>query len=107
MGFQAVQYPDKTVSAVLPLAMDFSDRLIDGETVTGVSVSNSLFSGTDASPGAMLIGSPSYVGAVASQSVGGGVVGVVYNVVFFASTTASNLYEKTGYLAVIADGSPY
>ena len=107
MGYQAVQYPDKPVSAVLPLTMDFADRLMDGETITGVTCSNSIFSGTDASPGAMLIGSTSFSGTVATQSFGAGVVGVIYNLIFFASTSAFNLYQKTGYVAVISDSNPY
>jgi hypothetical protein len=107
MGQQVVQYADKPVSAIVSLTMDFADRMLDGETVTGVSTSNSLFSGTDASPAAMLIGSPTLTGNLAHQAVGGGVVGVLYNIVFYVSTTAYNLYEKTGYLAVIADTGPY
>ena len=107
MGVEVVSYPDKPVSAVLPLTMDFSDRLIDGEYITGVTCSNSIFSGTDASPGACLIGSPTYSGNICTQSFGAGVVGVIYNVVFYVATSTFNLYEKTGYIAVISDSNPY
>jgi hypothetical protein len=100
-------YPDLPVGSVVILSGEFDDRMLDGEFMTGISTSMAIFTGTISDPSTLLVGSPSFSGNTAYQSVQGLVAGNIYTVVFFASTSAAHLYQKVGRLAVIPAGSPY
>lgn len=98
-----VIFDEKAVSEVIPLVVDFSDRLQAGESINGVAVSVSVFSGTDATPSAILSGAATYSGTQVTQKVTGGVAGVIYNIFFLVTGTNSHNYGKVGRLAVVSD----
>ena len=97
----------KSVGETQPYVVNFSDRLQFGETINGAAVSVSVFSGTDPSPSSMLSGTASYdASGNVTQVLTGGVVGVIYNVAYIVTGTASHNYVKVGQLAVISDSNP-
>lgn len=101
-------FPSKAVGELQPYIVNFSDRLQFGESINGAGVTISVFSGTDSNPSAMLSGTTTYdaFGNV-TQALTGGLVGVIYNVVFTVTGTASHNYVKVGQLAVISNSDPF
>lgn len=101
-------FTSKSVGETQPYVVNFSDRLQFGETINGAAVSISVFSGTDPSPSSMLSGTTSYdASGNVTQVLTGGVVGVIYNIVYVVTGTASHNYVKVGQLAVISDSDPF
>lgn len=74
-----------------------------GETISTQSVAASVYSGTDASPSSIISGSASASGAVVSQKITAGVVGVLYELACTITTSAGQTLVLTGYLAVLPD----
>lgn len=97
-------FGDKNTAEILPYTVEFSDRLLVGETITTPVVNIQVFSGTDANPSAMLLGSPTLNAASDSIlfTLTGGVAGVVYLIIVSGIISSGNLYIKTGHLAVVA-----
>lgn len=100
-------YPDKGEGEVISLTMTFSDRLLAGEVVNGATVAVSVYAGTDATPSNMLSGAVSYDATSVTQKITGGVVGVVYNIVFVATGSDSHSYGKVARLAVVSDSNVF
>ena len=98
----------KAVQELQPYTVNFSDRLQFGESINGASVSITVFAGTDPSPSSMISGAATYdtLGNV-TQVLTGGIAGVVYNVTYIVTGTASHNYVKVGQLAVIANDNPF
>jgi hypothetical protein len=102
-----VVFPSKDTGETIPLVFNFSDKLQFGETISGSSLSVSVFSGTDPSPNSILSGSPVNAATQVTQSITGGVAGVIYTIVCLVTATGSHNYAKTGHLAVITTGGRY
>lgn len=101
-------FPAKAVGELQPYTVNFSDRLQFGESINGAAVSVSVFSGTDPNPSAMLSGPATYdASGNATQSLTGGVVGVIYSVSYLVTGTGSHNYVKVGQLAVISNDDAY
>lgn len=101
-------FSNKAIGETQPYVVNFSDRLQFGESINGAAVSISVFSGTDASPNSMLSGTATYdINGNVTQVLTGGVTGVIYNVVFTVTGTASHNYVKQGQLAVTANDNAY
>lgn len=101
-------FPAKAVGETQPYVVNFSDRLQFGESINGAAVSISVFSGTDNNPNGLLSGSATYdaFGNV-TQVLTAGLAGVIYNVAFTVTGTASHNYVKVGQLAVISNTDPF
>jgi len=98
----------KAVGEQQPYIVNFSDRLQFGEVINGAAVVISVFSGTDANPSALLVGTPTYdTNGNVTQVLTGGVAGVLYNVVYTVTGTSSHNYVKVGQLAVISNSDPF
>lgn len=98
----------KSVQELQPYTVNFSDRLQFGESINGASVSVTVFAGTDPSPSSMISGVATYDSAGnVTQNLTGGLAGVVYNIAFIVTGTASHNYVKVGQLAVIANDNPF
>lgn len=95
--------PTLRVGQTQTVWFDFTGDLASGETLSSPTVSASVYSGTDANPSAILIGSPSISGARVSQKIAGGTAGVIYQVVCTASTSAGQTVRQAGYVATIPD----
>lgn len=101
-------FPAKAVDETQPYVVNFSDRLQFGENINGAAVSVSVFSGTDPSPSSLLSGTATYDSSGnVTQVLTGGVVGVIYNVAYIVTGTASHNYVKVGQLAVLSDSDPF
>lgn len=97
--------PDKATTETVPFTINFGDRLQYGETINGSSVSIVVMSGEDANPSAMLVSAATTTGTTITQTVGGGIAGVVYMIVFLVTGTNSHNYVKEGWLVVTAPGT--
>lgn len=82
---------------------DFSSLLAVGETISTQSVAATVYSGTDASPSSIISGSATASGAVVSQKITAGTVGVIYKLVCTITTSASQTLQLAGYLALVPD----
>ena len=100
-------FPEKAVSELMPITVNFSDRLQFGEVLNGASVAVTVFSGTDPSPISLLSGAATHTDTDVTQNFTGGVAGVVYNVVYLVTGTNSHNYVKVGQFAVVSDSNPF
>jgi hypothetical protein len=91
-------------TVILPVGgLDMSSQLQAGETISSVQVSVSVYSGTDPNPAAILSGAASVAGNIITQLFTGGVLGVIYEVLFEVFTSLGQTIGVPGYLAIIAD----
>lgn len=82
---------------------DFISSMLPNETIlTGVVVA-SVFSGTDPNPTAIISGIAGASGTRLSQRITGGVLGVIYELLYIITTSLGNTIEISAYLAIIPD----
>lgn len=73
------EFDPKRPNEAVTLAFDFAPALPAGVTITSVDpVTVDLWAGEDATPAAILVGSPVLSGAIVLQRVEGGLLGVDY-----------------------------
>jgi hypothetical protein len=84
----------KTPSEVIPVIFDYSE-LLPNATLSIVSTSIAVISGTDASASAMLYGAPVLDGLTVVQLVRNGVAGVTYNLACLVAV-GSEKYQIDG-----------
>jgi hypothetical protein len=83
---------------------DFIASLQISETISSVTMSASVYSGTDPNPNNILSGSPSIVNTTqVVQLITGGIVGVIYEVECKVTTSLSQQLVISGFLAIIPD----
>ncbi len=104
MSFVVIQ--PKIQATTIPISVDFISQLVLGEALVSSDVTLSVFSGTDASPSSMLLGSSTLAQNTITQTFTGGVVGVVYLLNFAAGTNYGNSIVIQAYLAVL-DQTPF
>lgn len=97
------QLDPKLVNETRNYTFDFSSRLAAGETISTQTVTASVYSGVDASPSAIISGSASASGAVVTQKITAGTLGVIYELLCQITTSAGQTLDLAGYLAVIQD----
>ena len=95
-----VQLAPKLVGETATYQFDFSSLLAVGETISTQSVAATTYSGTDAAPSSIISGSASASGAVVSQKITAGTVGVIYQLTCTITTSAGQTLLLAGYLAV-------
>ena len=83
--------------------IDFTSQLAIGETISTQVVAATVYSGTDASPSAVISGAATASGAVVTQKITAGVVGVIYELLCTITTSASQTLELSAYLAAVPD----
>lgn len=96
-----VELAGKIAAETVKVSFDFTSRLATGETISTKSVAATVWSGTDASPSAIISGSASNSGAVVTQVVTAGTEGVVYVLTCTITTSASQTLLLTAYLPVV------
>lgn len=94
----------KVASSLEARSVDFVDLVPAGDSISSQSVSVSVYSGTDASPSALLSGSASASGTIVTQKFTGGTEGVMYKVLWTAGTTGGLTLKKPTLLAIIPEG---
>lgn len=98
-----VDFPPKPASSTESYTVDFVDAIPAGDSISTKSVAASVYSGTDASPSAIISGSASSSGTQVTQKVTGGTVGVMYQLTWTVVTAAGLTLKKIGFLAIAPD----
>lgn len=96
-----VEIEAKYVSETRNQVFDFISYLAIGETLSSASVAATVYSGTDASPSALISGSASISGTKVTQVITNGTLGVTYLLKCTAVTSASQTLVLEGYLVVV------
>lgn len=97
------ELPPKLLGEVVDVTFDFSSRLGVSETISTKSVAASVLSGVDASPSAIISGAASSSGAIVTQRLTGGVLGVLYELLATVTTSAGQTLQIAAYLAIAPD----
>ncbi len=79
---------------------DFTSQIATAETILTKVTTCSVYSGTDASPSALIAGAASSTGQVVTQSITGGVLGVIYQLLCTITTSLGQTLQLAGYLVV-------
>ena len=96
--------PPMLVGEQKNLTFDFTQWLAAGETLTSRSTVASVYSGTDASPSSLILGS-SISGGIVTQmiSTASAAAGNIYELKCTATTSASQTLDLSTFLAVVPD----
>lgn len=94
--------PTKLQGATVNTSFNFLSDLASGETITSQVVEATVYSGVDPTPANVIDGSASVNGPIVNQLVTGGVVGVIYNLLCTINTSADQVLQKAGFLAILA-----
>ena len=81
---------------------DFSTVLGTGETISAASMNVEVVQGTDSSPLAILVGTPTINGSRVAQRISGGLDEVTYRLELTITTSFSNVYTTVADLPVLA-----
>ena len=92
--------PIKYSNEVKSTAFDLISQLAVGESLSSATVTCTVFSGIDSSPSALISGSATVSGAIATQVITGGVTGVTYNLTCTAVTSAAQTLALQAYLTI-------
>ena len=95
-------FATKAVSETKKLTFDFLSDLGVTETISSAPVTAAVFSGTDATPSAIVSGSSSISGSVVTQAITAGTAGVTYLLTCTATTSASQVLIIQAYLSVVS-----
>jgi len=95
--------PAKRQGETLNQQFDFLSQLAVGETISTKVTTCTVFTGVDASPSSVINGAASNSGSIVTQSITGGIVGVVYILVCTITTSLSQTIKLAGYLYVEPD----
>lgn len=98
-----IVFPGKRAAEVENLTFDFTSKLASGVTISSATTTCTVYSGTDATPSAVISGAASISGSVVTQKVTGGTLGVIYQLLCAATTSTTETLELCGFLAIIPD----
>ena len=93
----------KLAGETVKMVFDFTSRLAAAETISTQNVAASVYSGTDASPSAVVSGAATASGAQVTQTLTGGVAGVIYKLVATITTSLSKTLQLSTFMAVVPD----
>ncbi len=88
------------------LTFDYTDRLVDAETIVSAVTTISVVNGTDPSPSGLLVGTTQVATPYALQKITGGVRNTTYLCYCAATTSTGRVLVNAGLLPVIAFGQP-
>lgn len=91
----------KILGETANITFNFLSRLGASETISTAVVTASVYSGTDASPSAIVSGSASISGAVVTQKITAGVEGTIYKLTCTITTSLSQTLVLPAYLAIV------
>ena len=98
-----VVFEGKLLGETVTETFDFTSRLGATETLSTAVVTASVYSGTDASPSAIISGSPTISGKKVTQKVTTGTLGVTYELLCTVSTSLGQTLQLSGFLVIIND----
>jgi hypothetical protein len=90
----------KVPTSVEKVVFDFISRLGVGETISTQVVAAALYSGTDATPSAMISGTATASGTKVTQTITGGLVGNIYDLTCTITTSTGQTLTLSGFLAI-------
>lgn len=93
----------KLVGETTNLVFDFASRLAAAETISTQSVAASVYSGTDASPSAVVNGAATASGTQVTQSLTAGTAGVIYKLLCSITTSLGKTLQLSTFMAVVPD----
>jgi len=96
-----VEFQGKYSGETKTYTWDFTSQLAVGETISTQSVAATVYSGTDASPSSIISGSASASGAIVSQKITAGTVGVTYLLTCTITTSATQTLILTALLSIV------
>jgi len=99
-----VEWRPKIAGETVLRYADFTDELAAGETVSSGTCVLTVWSGDDPSPPeatATVIENTAGLDAVLEVQIPGGVTGTIYSALCSATTSASRVYQKGAYLAIV------
>lgn len=82
-------------------SFDFTSQLASGETISTQVVTATVYSGTDALPSSIISGSATASGAVVSQKITAGTVGVIYTLLCTITTSAGQTLQMSAFMTII------
>jgi len=94
-------FPSKVNAETVTETFDFQSRLALAETLSTASVVATVYSGTDASPSAVISGSATISGAQVKQKVTGGIEGNLYTLTCTVTTSGGQTLIVAGTLAIV------
>ena len=95
-----LRFSRKRIDENKKLSWDFANDLAAAETISTQTVTATVHSGTDASPGNIVSGSAATVGSVVTQLIVDGVDGVEYLLEFEITTSQGQTLHGVGVLKV-------
>ncbi len=98
-----VTFEGKLVSETVIETFEFASRLAASETISTAAVTATVYSGTDASPSAIVSGSATIAGTKVTQTITAGTLGVVYELVCTITTSLGQTLALSAFLPVIPD----
>ena len=98
-----VSLNSKYPSEILNATFDFTSSLATTETISTKACTASVYSGSDPSPSSLIAGAATSSGAIVTQKVIGGIVGVIYEISCVVVTSAGQTLQQTGYLPIVPD----
>jgi hypothetical protein len=100
-----VVFSPKRVGDTVLVTIDFTYATTTGDTVLSAVCSMSVYSGVDSNPSLLFNGTASVINnhTAVSQSITGGIAGVVYELKCTATTTSGQTPVQAGYLVVEPD----
>lgn len=93
----------KQQGATKTTTFDFTSDLAIGETISTQVVAASVYSGVDGTPSGIISGVASASGAIVSQKITGGVVGVIYQLLCTITTSLGQTLIQSAFLTIIPD----
>lgn len=98
-----VTFEGKLAGETVTETFDFASRLAASETISTALVTSTVYSGTDASPSAIISGLAAISGTKVTQKITAGTLGVVYKLLCTITTSLGQTLQLSGFLAVIPD----
>lgn len=96
-----VTFEGKLTGETQTYTFDFTSRLAASETLSTASVTAAVYSGTDASPSAIVNGSATISGQRVTQSLTAGTLGVTYLLSCTVTTSASQTLLLEAFLTIV------
>jgi hypothetical protein len=96
-------FKPKKVGEVIGYPVNFISSLAPTETILTAEVAAQVYSGTDPNPAAIILGIATFSGTTVNQGITGGLLGVVYKLVYAITTSLGQTIETAGTLAIVPD----
>ena len=100
MSRQIIEGKQSGETVTIPFS--FLSHHATGETISSASTTATVYSGTDASPSAIIRGAASISGSTVSQKITAGTEGVTYLLLCSATTSTGQILKISGYLVIVS-----